>query len=137
MKYRTKYPVIEYMDSLYYTDDQNNPTKIIEHPAVLIDPSSDMIHKYGEAANLLSILVKWQESISKVNEILNESYPDEPENIAVLVELDRLSTTEQAYVINRMLLFTATNFVSNFYKAVMEKDDRWLTNEMERLNIYE
>ncbi len=94
----------------------------IAHPAIVVIPEDDMLLKYGNADKLMQYLEKIATAIDD----------------AVLFEFDKLqfSKEEIAYVMSRMMEFTATGFVKEFAEHAMLPDcHEWLSAEMERIPI--
>lgn len=94
----------------------------IEYPAVVIIPEDDMILKYGNAKELVPYLEKAAAAFDG----------------ALLFEFNKaqFSKEEIAYVMSRMMEFTATGFVKAFAEHVALPDcHEWLSAEMKRIPI--
>ncbi len=93
----------------------------INHPAVLVDTEADGIIKYGEAKELAPYLAEYQ----KVPGLTG----------VMLIELGNLSAEEQAYLINRMMNYSASGFVRKFTEKMYSPSARkWLQSEMQRFS---
>jgi len=122
-----------YCGSLYSIDMYDGkPMCIIEEPAVIIDPQCDIIHKWGNAGALEPVLVRYQEGMDKVNDL----FPDEKPEIGYLISLSSLPVEKQAYVICRMVEYTASGFVAKFYDKINQPTAGiWLEAEIQRIPI--
>lgn len=119
-----------YNDQLFRTEDDEIPRPdldaVIERPAILIDIESDLLLKWGSFDKIAKIAAKY-DVLADI-----KGMPQ-----VILLTLDNLTAEEQAYVINRMLRYTATGFVREFAKRGMDESSgrTWLRSEMERLPI--
>ena len=116
-------------DQLFRTEDDGvlrpDTDALVDRPAILIDAENDLLLKWGSFNNVAKV-AKQYEPFAGI-----ENMPQ-----VALFQLNQLTAEEQAYVINRMLRYTATNFVRNFAEqgtGVSGKD--WLKAEMERLPL--
>lgn len=102
--------------------------KPIENPTILIDYEADIIHKYGNYESIAPMLPKYQQ-------ILNIC---DSEETAMLIQLDTTTLTSEqiAYIICRMVEFTATGFVKDFTDHITKPNvKQWLDSEMQRIQI--
>ena len=116
-------------DQLFRTEDDGilrpDIDALVDRPTVLIDIESDLLLKWGSFDNVAKV-AKQYEPFAGI-----ENMPQ-----VALFQLNSLTAEEQAYVINRMLRYTASNFVRNFAEQgtdVSGKD--WLKAEMEQLPL--
>lgn len=100
----------------------------IEHPALVIDETTGTLHKFGDAAHV------------------HDAYDGMCRKLAatgladglVLIEMDDMAMTreEQAYVINRCVLYTASGFQTGLCRHVKQGDAlEWIRAEMARLPL--
>lgn len=97
-------------------------------PAVLIHGPDDMILKYGDYDKLLPALTMYTKSYQSLGEKAAAGLQ--------LVALDALSAEKQCYVINRMMNYTSSGFVTAFSEHIHSSDCmEWLNAEIERVPI--
>ena len=122
-----------YNDLLFRTKDDGIPRPerpgldaVIDRPSILVEIESDILLKYG-SFNRLNLIAEKYKPFAGL-----KGMPQ-----VTLLALDNLTAEEQAYVINRMLRYTATGFVREFAKRGMDVSSgrTWLHSEMERLPI--
>lgn len=115
--------VCENRDSRFYI---NITEEYISRPAVLIDLSSNALLKFGE-----------EELVSKVADKLKSAFDSaQLSNNIVVIALDKLNVNEQAYVVNRMLECTASDFIPDFVNHQEDVNlDQWLESEMGKVGI--
>lgn len=99
---------------------------VVDRPAILIDAESDTLIKWGSFSKIEEIARKY-ESFTGI-----EGLPQ-----VTLFQLNQLTAEEQAYIINRMLRYTASGFVQEFAKMStnLTAGRDWLHSEMERLPV--
>ena len=91
----------------------------IERPTILIDPEMDMIYAWGKFENISKKQIRFHNAGIET----------------VAVELKHLPKNVTAYIILRMMNYTASGFIRNFYNHRNDIDTTWLLNEMDRLPI--
>lgn len=104
---------------------------IIERPAVLVSKEADTIHGWGDLENVKTRFDKFCRgySMAGMTEELND---------LMLIELSeyKISREKACYVLRRMTEFTATGFIREFCKRLMDKNlAAWLDSEMARIPI--
>lgn len=116
-------------DQLFRTEDDGilrpDTDAMIDRPTILIDAENSLLLKWGSFDNVAKV-AKTYEPFAGV-----EGMPQ-----VSLLQLNQLTAEEQAYVINRILRYTASSFVRNLMEqgtSVSGKD--WLKAEMERLPL--
>lgn len=116
-------------DQLFRTEDDGilrpDTDALIDRPTILIDTENDLLLKWGSFDNVAKIAKRYEPYVGV------KSMPQ-----VTLVQLNELTAEEQAYVINRMCHYTASNFVRSFAEqgtSVSGKD--WLKTEMKRLPL--
>ena len=94
-------------DQLFRTEDDGilrpDTDAVVDRPTILIDAENDLLLKWGGYDKVSMIAAKY-ESLAGI-----EGMPQ-----VTLFQLNQLTAEEQAYVINRMLRYSASGFVRNF-----------------------
>ena len=97
--------------------------RIIENPAVLVDPEGDCFHGWGENT---AISRKLDDVARKSGGLFR----------LTMVDLSKLPKDMACYVILRMIQFTASGFIKNFVgQAENPAAMDWLRNEMQRVPV--
>lgn len=92
----------------------------VNRPTVLVDPDMDTFHGWGEYDN-----------ITKKCEQLNNAGFD-----TCAIELTQLPKPIAAYIILRMMNYTASGFVKNFCaRSETPNSAKWLASEIARVPI--
>ena len=105
----------------------------IENPAILIT-KSDIFCVYGDAEAVKKEFDRRCEAYSKIG------FQEEIDDL-VLIEFNKygaFNTEDIAYIILRMMLYTATGFVKNFYNYLQSSPDAlvsWIQSEKQRIPI--
>ena len=108
----------------------------IENPAILIT-KDDMFCVYGD---IVGVTKEFEHRCDVYNKI---GFQEEIDNL-VLIEFDKygaFNTADITYIILRMMYYTASGFVSEFYNRLQSSPDTltsWIQNEKQRIpiNIY-
>lgn len=101
----------------------------IEKPAMIVDAETSTLHKHGE----YDTIVKELERFSKLNLIM---YPDYEVPPIRLIILHQLTVEEQAYILNRAILYSGTRFISDLCRVITQENAIvWLHEEMNRVRI--
>ena len=111
-------------NGVLYCDVLNKP---INKLTLLIVPEEDTMFKYGEYKNVMAYVPAYERSIKFTNEINNEK------STVCTITLENLPIKVQAYVVNRMLMYTLSGFVKSFYDYAMNKPSEmldWLESQM-------
>lgn len=115
-----------YQGTLFFPSDVG-----IQNPAILIS-RDDVFHKYGESKDVERELQELIEAYSKIG-LHDES------NKLIFISFDTflgIPMESVAYIIRRMMEYTATGFVSDFIKHIDKPDFlTWLESEMKRVPI--
>ena len=97
--------------------------RIVENPAVLVDPEADCFHGWGENAAMSKKL----DDVAKKSDGLFR---------LTMVDLSKLPKDMACYVIVRMIEYTASGFIKNFVgQAENPTAMDWLRAEMDRVPV--
>ena len=108
-------PLYIYHESLY-----NITGEEIKRPTVLIDPECDCFHGWGE----------YEHIEKRLSEISKAGFDMK------MVELTQLPKPVTAYIILRMINYTASGFIRKFYEKSEDPNAMtWLTSEIARVPI--
>ena len=102
----------------------------IEHPAVLVSRTTDMIHAWGDFDVVNKRFKTYTEAYGKTGlAVIGDDL--------TLIDLSELVSKDMAcYVIRRMSEYTASGFVTRFCDALVGADPiGWLKAEMERIPL--
>lgn len=114
---------------LFRTEDDGilrpDTDAVIDRPTILIEAENNLLLKWGSFDSVAKV-AKTYEPFAGV-----EGMPQ-----VSLLQLNQLAAEEQAYVINRMLRCTDSNFIRNLVgQGASTSGKDWLKAEMERLSL--